>query len=300
MNKSTDYINSHRLEQIKNAVSPKSTDYNFLITRPNKVIKYIISKYPNLNSQKSYLASIVQELRKHKDGKENKLTLINKEVTDKKIELYNSKMLKAYNKVENEREKNELTDKEKKNWIEWEDVIKVREKLQSKTNKKEKRSFFDYLIVSLYTYQPPIRGEYGTMKVVKSKKEAKDKNENFLVWGKDKEFIIHRYKTASKYGTKVIKVCKDLTPIISFWFKHFNKDKKYLLGEYYSNHYISSYIRKLFKTLTNKDFGINLIRHSYITNMIYNLANLSVKERKEISNDMCHSILQQLLYYKMS
>ena len=61
----------------------------------------------------------------------------------------------------------------------WKNVMKRREALKKKEEKSDDyETHLLYLILSLYTYQPPIRGEYFDMKIAKTK--PADDNKNYL------------------------------------------------------------------------------------------------------------------------
>lgn len=291
----TDKTNKMRLDFLKNVMKKKTFDF---LKDPKKTLKFLDKRYENLNTKKSYLASIVSELKQHGG------TLDIGEIPDDLISEYQKPMVATAKTVEEERGENRLTEREKKNWLLWEQIIKVRETLKKRAmDYNNYDNYLDYLILSLYTYNPPVRSDYGTMEFAKTLKQTKDQTTNYLYWStKKKVFIFNYYKTSKKYGRVEIPVDDELIPIIAYWRSKYNSSK-YLLaskqGKPMTDKYLSNRIRRIFKQETGKTTGINIMRHSFINNSVNEVNKLSVNDRKKIAGSMLHNVLQQLHYTKL-
>jgi|SRR5579872_938424 len=265
-----------------------------LKTNPRKIIHDIEEFYNNKNTLKSYFSRIIGFLKELKSGGDNvKMSVINE---------YEKVML-DYNQILNdEREKNIKSNKEASKWISWDKILKLRDKLGSKANTKEK--FQDYLILSLFTMLPPSRNDYATF-LFKNKFSPKllNENKNYIVLDKpdNSEFIYNQFKTAKSHGSLQIVIPKKLYNILKEWFTKYNTERKYLLlnarGEPMTRKILSSRVTKIFKNNTGRDLNVNTLRHIFISSFLNN-KNISYKQRKQIADLMMHSVNEQLLYTK--
>ena len=98
----------------------------------------------------------------------------------------------------------EKTEKQKENWITWEQVIAARDALKEKNTEEAERQ---YVALSLYTMAPPRRNrDYLEMDVV-SRMNKKKTDRNLLVMNKKSmRFVFNQFKTADVYGQQVVKV----------------------------------------------------------------------------------------------
>ena len=157
-------------------------------------------------------------------------------------------------------------------------------------------SHLNYLILCLYTYQPPLRSEYTNMLFVSTKPSIDDNN---YLYKNNKNYVIilNNYKTVSTQGKfKQINIeSKFLTDLFDFSFKNF--PRKYVLT-LNSNVDLPMKYPVFYKYNTLKIFGKRLsiddIRSSYITQYYSN------KSMDEFSTYEFHShINKEALAYKM-
>jgi len=187
----------------------------------------------------------------------------------KKIEtLYNeySKILDNYN---NElRDQTSITDTEKVNWINKDELDKVYNDLKS-NHKNNKESFQNYLLLSLYYLQPPRRNkDFSLLKISTKYNEQLDKQFNYIDI-KKKRFIFNNYKTSKKYNTQEVDINDELFQIITAYIKYFKlKDGDYLLNNiktnepYTNTNSITLLLNRIFK----KKIGASMLRKMYLTN----------------------------------
>ena len=186
----------------------------------------------------------------------------------KKIEtLYNeySKILDNYN---NElRDQTAITDTEKENWINKNQLDEVYNDLKS-NHKNNKQSFQDYLLLSLYYLQPPRRNrDYQLLKISTKYNDMLSNEFNYLDM-KKKKFIFNNYKTAKKYNKQEVDINDELYQILLSYLKYFKlKDGDFLLNNiknnqpYTNTNAITLLLNRIFK----KKIGASLLRKLYLT-----------------------------------
>ena len=206
------------------------------------------------------------------------------------------------------------TEKENKNWIEWEEIITIRERLKNEVsefiNNKiisvcQYNKLLSLLVLSLYTMIPPRRNvDYIEMYFVNQYKDNLDSNKNYLDY-KNKEFIFINYKTSKKYGIQKIKIEDDLLDIIDLYLKHhpLNPDKKlsfkkniefrFLVFSDGSPFNLNSTTRLLNKLFDGKRIGSSMLRHIYLS------SKYNIDEMKADADAMGHSIEEQRNYMKI-
>ena len=200
------------------------------------------------------------------------------------------KLIKARNEWKNEydaeRCKNELNEKEDKNWVEWRDVIKRRDEI---------KNIKDKLILGLYTYQVPRRVEdYVNMYWVEKLDEEDEKEDRNYCVGY-KRFVFNKYKTSNTYGRQSIIIHPDLVNILK---KYVNKyeieDGDRLLG-CRSNAVISDTLKDIF----DKNVSVNILRKSFISYIDEKVRAISTEDREKIARMMGHSVQEASRYLKI-
>ena len=239
---------------------------------------------------KNYLVAIVVALQHDEDY----------EAAHKK---YYAKMLELQNEVLDNYEHQEKNEKQEKNWINHEDILKLLKKLRGiikpllekpviKLNVKDKILIQQVLLLYLYSGKSfaPIRNDFDNMKVFR--KDPKSDTENYLVLNKTNSyFVLNKFKT-DKRGQQTIKWSdKLLKGLINDWLNITKSD--YLLVNPSENtpmtaNGISKNLVKLFNAYTDKNVSSSLLRTIYITHK-YKDNNLSIKEKKKLGQEMLHS-----------
>ena len=188
--------------------------------------------------------------------------------------------------------KQQLSENHVENYVPYADLLKVQERLGSKEDKSDK-DWRDYLIASLYTLQPPVRADYGSVLVVGKRNETREGNQ--LVWGQKggAYFVWKEYKTKGDYGTVEVRVSDALSAVIIDWFDHLGKIPKYLLGRAIDNNDLLGEIRHAFRS-TKKDIGVDILRHAYIKHHFPSLTSIAQKD--ELAKKMLHSRQTQEYY----
>lgn len=184
-----------------------------------------------------------------------------------------SKLLDNYN--------NELKDQTNENT----DVIsddKVKEVYENlKANRdKDKQSYQNYLVLSLYHLLPPRRNkDYQLMKFIKNYNDELNKDFNYY---DGKRFYFTNYKTRGKYSKQEMEVPPELKEIIDFHLKANDlKDGDFILRDFKKNsgltgnNAMTGILNKIFKD----KIGASALRRAYLTNKYSNV-------RDELNQDV--------------
>lgn len=256
-------------------------NFNFL-----KNVENIIDKIKDYkpNTRRSYIISIVSLLKQEPKLKK----------------LYDSyyKILMDYNN--DLKTNNSKSETQKENWINQDEVLEIYNKIKSDTdgiNEKKKITEADYdklqkyLVLSLYTIQPPRRNiDYQYMLIVNKMTDDLDDKYNYLDLDK-KEFHFNNYKTKGTYKCQTTEIKPELMDVINLYLKYHPlktvlKKKNGIVpflvnfdGEpYNSNNFITRVLNKIF----NKRIGVSMLRSIYLTNKFGD----KVKELNDTAHDM--------------
>lgn len=284
-------------------------------------IKLYISQLVRLNDDKSFknlsflkdVEDIMSKLEKYKTNtKKSYLSAI-----EAVLYLYKKKNVKLYDdyktrldemkKEYNETNKNEINDKEDKNWIKWDEIMEIKKGLLDKVKDIEKKKIlgnkdFNNLlkafVLALYTDIPPRRNQDYLLCYITDKNKTPTENENYLVISENK-FIFHKYKTSRKTGVQEVDFNN-------------NNDFKYILGVYLKFHpiykknkkapllvdsngsqfkFVNS-ITRLLNSIFKKKIGASMLRKIYLTHKFGDKLDM-IKEMRELASQMGHSVLAQ-------
>lgn len=209
---------------------------------------------------------------------------------------YGAKMAQYNEGLQRIAEEQEMTEREEELWVNWPDVIALREKLGA--NITDMSSFQDYVILCLYTYLPPVRLDYSPVRVVNDAMEAPEGNV-LVCTDREMHFIIREYKTVRKLGEQRIAVPKPLREILGRWFD-INGSGWLLLtvnGTALTEVGLGQRIRYIFKTHTGRGSGVNILRHSFITHV--RRGEKSLKKQQKLAAAMGHSTAMNVLYRRL-
>ena len=189
-------------------------------------------------------------------------------------------------------DENMLTNSEKKNWMEWSDIIKVEDPSWSNEYR---------LVHGLFTLIPPRRLDYGYLRFIPNTplEVAKllDAKLNYIVTEKDSPsyIILNKYKTDYIYGQYIIDLNQpDNLPLFNY-----SKLKKLISDvvcdlkfndPVFKSASFGITINNVFK-LTGKCIGCNILRHSFVSGFLNEktFANVSDNDLKLVSSCMANS-----------
>jgi hypothetical protein len=244
-----------------------------------EVWKHINNLDISISLKKVYISSILNLL------KEN----------DKIIpSLYNSVMISLKDKANEKANSQELTEQQEKNTMTWSDILLAYQEYKKIVKKDDINDYRDFMILSLYILNDPVRADYNDMKVY-TQAPSKDISGNYMIWTvRKKEFVFQDYKTASTYGKVTIPINKgELRKIIKLWLT-LNPTSDWLMGSEQTSAWLSLRIRIIMKRLTGKEVGINIIRHARITDALK--GQKTINDKAPLAHNMMHSNAVQEQY----
>lgn len=261
---------------LKNLLRKMDKTLEYVLKHPKEVLDFI--KDTNRNTKKTMLALLVA-------------------LTDN--DQYRKAMVQLAEETKAETEKQEKTDKQKANWLEWNEVVDHYNFLYKKAmplwkksslTAKERDELMDVVILSLYVLLPPRRStDYVKLKV----RHANPTTDNTIVKNK---LVFNEYKTDKTYGRQEVKLPPKLKTLLTKWMnKH---DNDYLLfdrqGRPLTNSKLTLRMNKIFN---GKKISSSMLRHIWISEKFKNAPTL--KEMKETAEQMGHSVEEQQLYRKL-
>lgn len=263
---------------------PKLTCDNIKV-RHKEIYEYINKEYDNPGSRKSHIVSLITMLKK-----EN--------IDDCEITQYQKEVNKLNILLMSEQEKQKLTTRQLENYVNYEDIVRRREEYRKVCEMKPKNNKINiiHLILSLYSYIPPIRLEYSDMKIISDDKNI-DETKNYIMKSDSRYIVIlNNDKVTKTYGKIRYDITGELKTIINRSLENYPRD--YLLtipnnSTIPLNRQINYYLKEAFSPL---NVGIQMIRSAYITHM-YAENKMNISEKKKLALQMRHSKDTADLYY---
>jgi len=196
------------------------------------------------------------------------------------------------------------TAKQSENWIEFKKVREIYDRVRKETepilkkrtaiSNEEFMKLQDLVILSLCSgiWFPPRRaGDWVYMKI-RNIEKSKD---NFIdSKGKEKRFVLNKYKTASTYGQQVIPIPNDLMRILKAYIAH--NPYEYLLVDNMGKQFTNSRLTKTLNRLFGSKVSVDMLRHIYITDKAGNMPHL--REIQKTATAMGHSVMENLQYIR--
>ena len=296
----------YNLKGIKKCMglNPEELESVSFLNDYDKVISCIEDLTNSLPSLKSKMTAIVVAL-KSQEKFDDKLV--------KKYMEYMDKIAKKYNDWT---QKNVKSEKQQKNWLEYEQVIEVVNNLKTeyeKIKKKVKKEGIDDIYASEFKLlqgyimlrvqlQYPIRNDI-TGKVL-SPSQYKDipekerlKNNYLVIHNKDKKVLhINNYKTAKRLGPKEYIIPKNINRLLNQWLKMNKSGWLFVKPEKRDLPLNENDITRIFKQLfkiyyPDKNISTGMLRHILISYDKKNDPTIQEQREKEkkIENKYLHS-----------
>jgi hypothetical protein len=256
----------------------------FLKQKPT--IKAKLEEIKNDNTRKSYVASIVAILNRQKGKAYEALNNYYRVLFAKERSIFAEKPTDV------------KTETQKENWLSWDEVKAVFDKLKDKAEdaaKKPRLSNADrkvienYMILALYVLQPPRRNDWYYTVIGKGDNDKKN-----YVDIQDGKYYFNNFKTA-KSGKEVIDVPDEIMPVLKWYIKHMNlNDGDYLLFPDDDVRTNSNRMTKSLNSILGKKVGASMLRHIYLSNKYGKVLN----EQEADANFMAHSVGTAKTYIK--
>ena len=247
-----------------------------------KVIDWIEGSKYALNSKKAIYIAIVGTL-KSEDG-------YDLQPYRDQMDKYNKEVVANYNEQT-------LSKSEETKYLPWTEILEAVEK--ARVAVEDVWTLQEYVVLSLYTLMPPVRLDYGEMKVVPV--EPDEPVGNYLVWSaqhKKPYFYFSDYKTFKVYGVMRIKLCPALVKVLEEWLAY---PDQYLLvdrsGSPLGAVALGQLIISTFQKHCGKKVGVSMLRHSYISYV--RAKELPIKKSDALAHQMMHSPKMSMIYRKL-
>jgi hypothetical protein len=208
---------------------------------------------------------------------------------------YQRRIDELYGRQNDQDLKQELKPKLLEKFVSYDKLMEAQKKLAGNEDKTEKQ-WVDYVVASLYTLNPPIRNDFGDMKVFKRRDTRRKGNE--LIWSKSPVIIMRDYKTNGSHGAVELPVSKPLQKVITEWFSHLGVLPSYVLGTKYNDTASLKLIASAFGT-TGKFVGVDNLRHAYIQHHLPDIAT-NTEKRRNLADRMLHSVATQQNYFSQN
>lgn len=257
----------------------------YLVDNPTPVIAAIVRRYPCPLTQRAFVAA-VKAIFHYNDLKVTKAPQY-QEYTE-----HQTKMSKI---ITERYMAAEPSEKERTNWVPWEDVLE-----KEKTLAATEYGSDDHLMLAMYSLIEPLRQDYGALKILVDRPPPEGATGNYLSiardgsWGK---LVLNKYKTAKKYGTFTRDLPLDLLNVIKA--NLIERPRAYLFVDdqgrpYHKTNSFTKMSNRTLRRIFGKSFTVSLMRHSHISNIDFNASTPGELFQK--SRNMAHSISMQQLY----
>ena len=225
---------------------------------------------------------------------------------DKALKEFRKQMAIDGQTVDNKEVSQELTDRQKKNFISQDEVLRIYNELKSqatplfKLNRLNKHQFNllqSYVLLSLYTHIPPRRSTDYTAFKIRNFDTTPQSVDNYMFnfnrsKKKPSSFVFNTYKNANRMGRQIIEIPKSLEKIINEWSK-FNKSD-YLLVNNLGNPVAPSKITLWLNQIFGKSISSSMLRHIFLSDKF---GGVNLKELQETADQMGQSDINTTLKY---
>lgn len=185
------------------------------ITNASATIGALRARYKP-STVRTYLSAIIVLMRARKEEDTEAFKAYKKELT------------KTHKESEQQYENDVLTENQRENWVTWDELVAARDRLNPVVEAMRTRTvpmnqfmtadMYRHLVVSMYTYLPPRRNEYGDVAIGAATKPYPKEGNHYLLGSRteaDKDVLVfNNYKTSGTYGRFVTKVPVELAYIV--------------------------------------------------------------------------------------
>ena len=251
-----------------------------------------LKKVENINTQRNLLAAAI----------------VGFDLTKGKTEGY-VKQIAALNKLKDEQaKKGELTDKQAGKFIAWKKIIALRRLLArtvrlgryySRTpTKTEFRTLQQNLVLHLYTYIPPVRNDWSTVRFLTEaewdalSEHAKQTTNNLVMARGGYRVYWAEYKTRKKHGVLMQMIPKPLQALLKKHIKFLRSQERenYLLwtqnGTQMTRNGLTKFLQRLFYKHFHKKISTSALRSIFLT---HKFDKSALEEQRAVATAMHHT-----------
>lgn len=262
-----------------------------IISNHKEILEYLNKFTPVV--RKTKLSAFIVAL----DEKEKNSDEVKNILAEMRVQLY-----KDIDEADSEDNKQKLTKSQEKNYISWDEVIRIYEQLRiegeplfklDNLTRKQFNRLQDFVLLSLYVLTPPRRSmDYTEFKL---RNFDKEKDNYMMTTGKKKipTLVFNTFKNANKLGQQKLQISNQLRNIITKW-SEINKHDYLLVGSKgdakISQPKINLYLNNIF----GKNIGSSMLRHIYLTEKY---SDVNLEEIQEDTSAMGNSLIDRTLKY---
>jgi hypothetical protein len=272
-------------------------------------IETCLNEITNKNTKKNRLTAILVALDSEKDP--------DKKLIDRYQTVLKTLMVDV-NKQINSQEK---TDSQKTNWIEYDDIKKILNKMLEDINKdklfsKEKLSKTEYGLIQKYVLlrfyvSHPMRNNVSDTRVLSQKEyddlkeEEQDKNNYLIKTGNKYKFMLNNFKNVKRIGKKEITIDDNIAKLLSKWLKINTSGFFFTLNngkEPLTSNGVTKIMNSIFSEYADgKKISTSMLRHISISDDLKNELTIAEKKKKEdaTENKYQHSSAMNDTYRKI-
>jgi integrase len=186
----------------------------------------------------------------------------------------------------------EPTERQKESFVTWEDVIKKRDSLEPGTQER--------LLLSMYSYIPPVRNDYAQTRIFKRTPRDKNAAGNYVVFNASNPVVVlQEYKTCKRYNEIATPIPRLLYNEIKASLEKLPREYLFIspmTGEMYNNeNTFSKWANGTLQNIFDRPVTLTTLRHSFLSQeeMQSKLRESTVLERENVSRAMGHSVSMQ-------
>lgn len=261
-----------------------------VITNCETIMKVLMGYKPNIRKTKLSAFIVILD-EKEKTPEERK----------KIIEDFRKQMYADADEVDKDENKQRLSEKQEKNFITWDSVLKIYNelkieaeplfKLQTLTTKQLSR-LQDFVLLSMYILIPPRRSlDYAQFKIRNCNAEV----DNCMLTKSKKKpsvFVFNTYKNSGRLGKQEVVVPNALRNIIQKW--SLKNPSDYLLVNNKGKPIEQSKMNSILNNIFGKQIGSSMLRHIYLTNKY---SDVDLQEMKDTTEAMGNNQIERTLKY---
>lgn len=267
------------LQRLKVMMEELQMNIQMLIKSPKEVLQWIQDNYSSEQTRKSYISAILAVFRHNVGLKEDE-----KEV----YLLWYDAFSNVHNTIEERYKRNEPTQKQKDVYVPFKDVVSARDKL--------KIGSYERLLLSFYTYLPPLRCDFNKVRIYKEGDSIHETNYIIVNDGTCGSLVLNEYKTQKgkdSYKKELpTQLCAELYESLA------THPREWLFvdksGNPFSAKSYTQWANRIIARVLGKRMTVSMLRHSFINSLDFN--KLTVAEKEVIARDMAHTVGTQDRY----
>ena len=278
-------------------INKTARDINGKLEKPDDIIEHhkeilesLMTYKPNI--RKTKLSAFIVVLDQKDDTPDDV-----KEIIDN----YRKQLFADADDVDKDEKKQKLTESQEKNYITWDEVLKIYDNLRTEAeplfklenlNKKQYNKLQEFVLLSLYVLTPPRRSlDYAQFKI----KNIDESTDNYMtVKGRKKEgtLVFNAYKNSKRLGKQEVKISNALRNIIQKWM--LKNPNEYLITTNTGNRIEQPRVNLMLNNIFNKNIGSSLLRHIYLT---HKYGDVDLEEMEKTTHEMGNSEIERTLKY---